>query len=112
MASGPQPKVATTPASASRANCTVAGTLTTAALSTPNNRTGWSLDLGVEIPVFDGFLTNAKVAEVRARIQQLKQQQLLLSNGLGLKLRSVFLQLQASEKSVQAGRDAASAGLR
>jgi outer membrane protein TolC len=78
-------------------------------LSTPNNRTGWSLDLGVEIPVFDGFLTNAKVAEVRARIQQLKQQQLLLSNGLGLKLRSVFLQLQASEKSVQAGRDAASA---
>jgi outer membrane protein len=78
-------------------------------LSTPNNRTGWSLDLGVEIPVFDGFLTNAKVAEVRARIQQLKQQQLLLSDGLGLKLRSVFLQLQASEKSVQAGRDAASA---
>jgi outer membrane protein len=78
-------------------------------LSTPNNRTGWSLDLGVEIPVFDGFLTNAKVDEVRARIQQLKQQQLLLSDGLGLQLRSAFLQLEASEKSIQAGRDAATA---
>jgi outer membrane protein TolC len=78
-------------------------------LSTPNNRTGWSLDLGVDIPVFDGFLTNAKVAEVRARIEQLKQQQFLLSDGLGLQLRNAFLQLEASEKSIQAGRDAATA---
>lgn len=78
-------------------------------LSTPNNRSGWSLDLGVDIPVFDGFLTNAKVAEVRARMRELKQQQLLLSDGLGLKLRSLFLQMQASEKSIQAGHDAATA---
>jgi outer membrane protein len=76
-------------------------------LATPNNLTGWSVDLGVEVPVFDGFLTNARVAEVRARIGQLKQQQLLLSDGLGLKLRSCFVELQAAEKSIQASRDAA-----
>ena len=81
----------------------------TGGLATSNNLTGWSLDLGVEIPVFDGFLTNARVAEVRARVQQLKQQQLLLSDGLGLKLRTLFLELNAAEKSIQAGRDAATA---
>lgn len=78
-------------------------------LSTPNNRSGWSVDLGVEIPVFDGFLTNAKVAEVQARIRQLQQKKLLLSDGLGLKLRSDFLELQAAEKTVRAGQDAATA---
>src|ERR1017187_8466228 len=25
-------------------------------ISTPENRTGWSIDFGVEIPIFDGFL--------------------------------------------------------
>jgi outer membrane protein TolC len=78
-------------------------------LSTSNNRSGWSVELGVDIPVFDGFLTNAKVAEVRARIEQLKQQKLLLSEGLGLKLRTYFLQLEASEKAVAAGQNAATA---
>lgn len=77
-------------------------------LSTPNNRSGWSVDVGVDIPVFDGFLTNAKVAEVRARIEELKQQKLLLSDGLGLRLRNYFLELQASEKAVHAGQDASS----
>ncbi|MFP5229872.1 MAG: TolC family protein [Acidobacteriota bacterium] len=75
-------------------------------LSTPNNRTGWALDLGVEIPVFDGFLTNAKVAEVRARIAQLKQQKLLLTDGLGVKLRNDFTALGAAEKAIHAGQDA------
>jgi outer membrane protein TolC len=30
-------------------------------LSTPQNRNGWSVDFGVEIPIFNGFLTQAKV---------------------------------------------------
>jgi len=78
-------------------------------LSTSNNKDGWSVDLGIEIPVFDGFLTRARVAEARARINQLKEKKLLLAEGLGLQLRSMFLDLGSSEKIVQASQAAASA---
>jgi outer membrane protein TolC len=76
-------------------------------LSTSNNKDGWSVDLGVEIPIFDGFLTRARVAEARAKINQLKEKKLLLAEGLGLQLRSMFQDLGASEKVVQATQDAA-----
>jgi outer membrane protein TolC len=78
-------------------------------LSTSNNKGGWSVDLGVEIPVFDGFLTRARVAEARAKIGQLKEKRLLLAEGLGLQLRSMFQDLGASEKVVQATQDAVTA---
>jgi outer membrane protein len=79
-------------------------------LSTSNNKDGWSVDLGVEIPIFDGFLTRERVAEARAKINQLKEKKLLLAEGLGLQLRSMFQDLGASEKVVQATQDAADLG--
>jgi outer membrane protein TolC len=65
--------------------------------------------VGVEIPVFDGFLTSAKVAEARARINQLKQRKLQLREGIGLQIRDLFLEVGAAEKVCQATRDAANA---
>jgi outer membrane protein TolC len=76
-------------------------------LSTPNNREGWTVDLGVEIPIFNGLLTQAKVAEARARINQLKEKKLLLSEGLGLEIRGMFIDMAASEKVVNATEAAA-----
>jgi outer membrane protein TolC len=78
-------------------------------LSTSNNKDGWSIDLGVDIPIFDGFLTRERVAEARARISQLKEKKILLSEGLGLEIRNMFLELGASEKVVQATQDAEAA---
>ena len=78
-------------------------------LSTSQNKDGWSVDLGVEIPIFDGFLTRERVAEARAKISQLKEKKLLLSEGLGLEIRNVFLELGSSEKVVNATQDAAAA---
>lgn len=76
-------------------------------LSTPQNRNGWSVDFGVEIPIFDGGLTRAKVAEARSRINQLKEKKILLSEGLGLEIRSLFIEMGASEKVVKATEEAA-----
>lgn len=78
-------------------------------LSTANNKDGWSVDLGVEIPIFDGFLARERVAEARARINQLKEKKLLFAEGLGLEIRSMFLELAASEKVVEATQAAAGA---
>jgi len=74
-------------------------------LSTPQNRTGWTVGAGIEIPIFDGFLTSAKVAEARARIGKLKQEKLLLKEGIGLQIRDLFLGLNAAEKVYQASFD-------
>lgn len=78
-------------------------------ISTPQNRTGWVVGAGVEIPIFDGFLTNAKVAEAQARINKLKQEKILLQEGIGLELRDLFLKLNASEKTCQASHEAMTA---
>jgi outer membrane protein TolC len=75
-------------------------------VSTTQNRAGWTVGAGVEIPVFDGFLTNAKVAEARAKISQLKEQKLMLREGIGLQIRNLFLGLAASEKTYRASFDA------
>ncbi len=75
-------------------------------ISTPQNRAGWTVGVGIEIPVFNGFLTAAKVAEARARIHQLQEKKLLLREGLGLQIRDLFLELDASQKVCQATQDA------
>jgi outer membrane protein len=71
-------------------------------LTTPQNRAGWTLGVGLEFPVFDGFLTRNKVAEALARVQQLKSTQLLLKDGLGLQIKDLFLGLDAAAKSFEA----------
>lgn len=75
-------------------------------VSTSENRAGWTVGAGVEIPLFDGFLTSAKVAEARAKINQLKEQKLMLREGIGLQIRDLFLGLAASEKAYRASFDA------
>jgi outer membrane protein TolC len=76
------------------------------ALAVSPNMQGWTIGAGVEIPIFDGFLTSGKVAEAQARINKLKEQKLVLKEGLGLQLRQLFLQLDASEKIYASTRDA------
>ena len=77
-----------------------------AGLAVSPNLQGWKVGAGVEIPIFDGFLTRAKVAEAQARINRLEQQKLVLKEGIGLQLRELFLQLKASEEAYTATRDA------
>jgi outer membrane protein TolC len=74
----------------------------TAGIATAENKAGWSIGLGAEIPIFDGFLTRSKVAEALAHVSQLKEQKLLLRDGIGLELRELFLSLDAASKTYQA----------
>lgn len=71
-------------------------------LATPSNRAGWSIGAGAEIPIFNGFLTKNKVAEAIARVSKLKEEKILLREGIGLQLRDLFLSLDAATKAYQA----------
>lgn len=80
-------------------------------LGTGNNKEGWSVGIGIELPLFDGFLTRARVAESRAREGKIKEQKILLKEGLGLQVRNIFLSLAASEKANQATLEAMKAAV-
>jgi outer membrane protein len=69
---------------------------------TPQNQAGWTIGVGAEIPIFNGFLTRNKVAEALARVAKLKEEKLLLREGIGLQVRDLLLSLQAVSQSFQA----------
>ena len=60
----------------------------------------------LEIPLFEGFLTRNKVAEALARVSKLKEEKLLLQEGIGLQVRELFLGLDAASKTYQAANRA------
>nr|WP_321398772.1 TolC family protein [uncultured Desulfobacter sp.] len=78
-------------------------------LATPENKQGWSFGVGVEIPLFSGFLTVNKIAAARAAIAKIKEEQLLLKEGIGLQVRDVLLSLGAAQKSCDASGNALTA---
>jgi outer membrane protein TolC len=75
-------------------------------IATPQNKATWAAGVGLEFPLFDGMLTRNKVAEARARVEQLKQMQFLLHEGLGLQVKDIWLGLEATGKSYEATKKA------
>lgn len=82
-----------------------------AGLVTDQNEEGWSVGVGIEIPIFSGFLTRNKVTEARARLAKIKEEQLLFKEGIGLQIRDTFLSLNAAETSHTATLEAMNAAV-
>jgi outer membrane protein len=82
-----------------------------AGMATERNKEGGSVGVGMEIPIFDGFLTRNKVSEARARANKLGQERYLLQEGIGLQVKDLFLSLNAAQKSHQATLDAMTAAV-
>lgn len=80
-----------------------------AGIATSNDKEFATVGLGMELPLFDGFLTRQKVAEARARLARAKEEQFLLREGIGLQIKDVFLGLVAAQKAEGATREAMSA---
>jgi outer membrane protein TolC len=73
-----------------------------AGMATDQNQEGWTAGVGLEIPVFDGFLTRNRVSEALARLNQLKETQFLLRDGLALQIKDLVFSLDAAAKSGRA----------
>ncbi|MBN1142660.1 MAG: TolC family protein, partial [Deltaproteobacteria bacterium] len=78
-------------------------------VATDENKEGWSVNVGVELPIFNGFLTKNRVAETRARVAKIKEEQFLLQEGIGLQIKDIFLAMKAAEKAHQATQEAMTA---
>jgi outer membrane protein TolC len=75
-------------------------------IATDPNQRGWTAGVGLEIPIFDGFLARNQVAEALARLNQIKETQFLLRDGIALRIKDLVLSLDAAAKSGQASRSA------
>ena len=75
-------------------------------LATGRNKEGGTAGVGIQIPLFNGFVTKNRVGETRARLAKIKQEQFLLKEGVGLRIKDTFLALDAAEKSHHATLDA------
>ncbi len=70
----------------------------------------WLVAVGLEIPLFDGFLTRHRIREAQARLTRLEHQQVRLREGLGLQVKALFLEMmraQGQESAMGAALEAA-----
>lgn len=82
-----------------------------AGMATRDNKKGWTVGVGVQVPIFDGFLTSNRVAESRARLARISEERLLLEQGIGLQVREIVLGLDAAQKAYDASLSAMNAAV-
>jgi outer membrane protein TolC len=77
-----------------------------AGVATDRNKEGWMGGVGIEFPLFNGFLTRHKVRAAQAKAGELGEQKILLREGIGLQIKDLVLNLTAAQKAYQATFDA------
>ena len=77
-------------------------------VATDENLNAWTVGIGVEVPIFHGFLTKNRVAEAKARLEKMEHQQVLLEEGLAMMVKKSFIDLAAAQKREKAMQAACS----
>lgn len=75
-------------------------------LMTDENRNSWQIGLSLEMPIFNGFRTTKEVLEARLRLDKLRNESLLLEEGVALQVKNAFLQIARSQGQVKTTKDA------
>ncbi len=77
-----------------------------AGIMSSDNRNTWTLGVVMELPLFTGFRTSHEIREAKAQAEKLKQEQILLSEGIVLQVKGVFLQIERARGQVNALEEA------
>lgn len=76
-------------------------------LATPENQEGWSVGIGLQLPLFTGFMTTNKVREAKARLKKLEAEKIMLREGLALQVKHGVIRVNRSQKILDASSRAA-----
>ena len=71
-------------------------------LSTSENKNGWSVGIALSMNVFDGFLTSEKVKEAEKNLAAMTAGQILLKEGVAVKIRHGMIRLRKSAEIIEA----------
>ncbi len=76
-------------------------------IMSPENKNGWKIGVGMQLPLFTGFLTSNKIKEARARFDKMKEEQILLKEGIALQIKHIFLLMASYQNQEEAAGNAA-----
>lgn len=71
-------------------------------MATDENKQSWTVGVGMEWPLFEGFRTRERVREARALLAKRREERVLLREGLALQVRTVLFGLVAAGKRFEA----------
>jgi outer membrane protein TolC len=80
-----------------------------AGIVTPANKNSWTVGVGLELPIFNGLRTTGEVREAAARLRKLKEQQVLLREGLALQVKHIFIRMISAAQQKGSSEAAAAA---
>jgi outer membrane protein len=66
-----------------------------------NNKTLWTVGIGLEIPIFSGFRTNAEVGISEAELRKIKEEKMLLHDALILQIKKAYFEVISSAEQLQ-----------
>jgi outer membrane protein TolC len=69
---------------------------------TDSNRDILAIGITMEFPLFKGFRTRQEIHEATARIEKLRHEQFLLSEGIALQVKDTSLQIERAQQQIQA----------
>lgn len=75
--------------------------------ATDKNEQGWTVGVGLKVPLFEGFLTTGKIKAARTRLEAMKARRLLFKGGLALQIKHAFLQMDHARRVRESTRTAA-----
>ena len=64
--------------------------------------TSWNVGVMIQIPIFDGFATRARVNQARVNLDQIRTNKDQLSEGIKLEVKSAVFDLEAVQKLIEA----------
>ncbi len=73
---------------------------------TGQNKNFLSVGVALEVPIFSGFLTKYKIREARASLEKIKEQKVLLAEGIALQVKDAFLRLMRAQEQQKASKSA------
>jgi outer membrane protein len=75
-------------------------------LATARNKDSWVVGVALELPIFRGFLTQQKIKSAQANLEKIKEERVLLKEGIALQVKDTFLRLMRSKQQQQAAKEA------
>jgi outer membrane protein len=79
-------------------------------LATDDNKQGWSVGVGLRLPLFSGFLSTNRIKAAQTRLKSMQAGRILLKKGLGLQIKSAFIMMDGARKARTAEIEAAQRG--
>jgi outer membrane protein TolC len=76
-------------------------------LATDENAEGWSVGVGLQMPLFTGFMATNKILESKARLKKMESRRILLKEGLALQVKHGVIRMDRSQKIREASINAA-----